>query len=59
MQSLVFQGPVNYGPSSQGGPATALPEGTPYSPHIQGNLVREKIKKTDDFTQAGGRDTAP
>jgi catalase len=55
MQSQVFQGPVNYGPSSRGGPATALPEGTPYSPHIQGNLVREKIKKTDDFTQAGER----
>ncbi|MCX6677271.1 MAG: hypothetical protein NTU95_04915 [Methanothrix sp.] len=30
-------------------------EGTPYSPHVQGNLGREKIKKTDDFTQAGER----
>jgi catalase len=55
MQSQVFQGPVNYGPSSQGGPATTLPEGMPYSPYIQGNLVREKITKTDDFTQAGER----
>lgn len=46
MQSQAFQGPVNYGPSSRGGPVTTPQEGTPYSPHIQGNLVREKIKKT-------------
>jgi catalase len=55
MQSQVFQGPVNYGPSSQGGPVTTAVEGAVYSPHIEGNLVREKIKKTDDFTQAGER----
>jgi catalase len=46
---------VNFGPSSQGGPVTTSPEGAVYSPHIDGNLVREKIKKTDDFTQAGER----
>ncbi|TFH49042.1 MAG: catalase [Methanothrix sp.] len=55
MQSQVFQGPANYGPSSLGGPVTTPQEGTPYSPYLQGNLVREKIKKTYDFTQAGER----
>jgi catalase len=38
-----------------GGPVTTAVEGAVYSPHIEGNLVREKIKKTDDFTQAGER----
>ncbi|TFH53569.1 MAG: hypothetical protein E4G89_00850 [Methanothrix sp.] len=55
MQSQVFQGPANYGPSGQGGPVMTSVEGAVYSPHIEGNLVREKIKKTDDFTQAGER----
>lgn len=55
MQSQVFKGPVNYGPSSQGGPTTTQQEGKPYSPCIQGDQAREKIKKTDDFTQAGER----
>jgi len=30
-------------------------EGKPYKPYIQGNIVLEKIYKTDDFTQAGER----
>jgi catalase len=38
-----------------GGPVMTSVEGAVFSPHIEGNLVREKIKKTDDFTQAGER----
>jgi catalase len=38
-----------------GGPVMTSVEGAVYSPHIEGDLVREKIKKTDDFTQAGER----
>ena len=55
MQCQVFKGPVNFGPSSRGGPKTAPQEGTPYNPCIQGNTIREKIYKTADFTQAGER----
>jgi len=51
----VFKGPVNFNPSSRSGPVTTPPKGAVYGPHIEGNLVREKIKKTDDFTQAGER----
>jgi len=51
----VFKGPVNFNPSSRSGPVTTPPKGAVYSPHIEGNLVREKIKKTDYFTQAGER----
>jgi catalase len=36
-----------------GGPVTTPVEGAVYSPHIEGNPVRGKIKKTDDFAQAG------
>jgi len=55
MQCQVFKGSVNFGSSSQGGPKTVPQEGKPYKPYIQGNIVREKINKTDDFTQAGER----
>jgi catalase len=55
MQCQVFKGSVNFGPSSLGGPKTASQEGKPYMPFIQGNIVREKIYKTNDFTQAGER----
>ncbi len=55
MQYEVFNGSVNYGPSSQDGVEPAPEVGTPYEPYIQGNVTREKIYKTDDFTQAGER----
>lgn len=55
MQFEVFKGKVNFGPSSQGGPQTAAQDGTPYKPFIQGNIIREKIFKTNDFFQAGER----
>jgi catalase len=55
MQSQMFKGPVNFSPSSRGGPVTTPMDGVPYSPYIQGILVREKIDKADDFTQAGER----
>jgi catalase len=51
MQTQIFKGSVNFGPSSQGGP-TAAPLHDPYKPFIQGNVTREKIHKTDDFSQA-------
>ena len=55
MQYQVFNGSVNFGPSSQGGPKTVPQEGVPYKPYLQGNVTREKIHKTDDFTQAKER----
>jgi len=55
MQYQVFNGSVNYGPSSLDGVEPAPEVGTPYEPYIQGNVTREKIYKTDDFTQAGER----
>lgn len=55
MQFEVFKGAVNFQPTSQGGPKIASQEGTPYKPFIQGNIVREKIFKTNDFAQAGER----
>jgi len=55
MQYQVFNGPVNYGPSSQDGVKPAPLEGAPYEHYIQGNVTQEKIYKTDDFTQAGER----
>ena len=58
MQTQIFNGSINFGPSSQGGPKAAMQEGVPYKPFIQGNVTREKIYKTDDFTQAK-RGTSP
>jgi catalase len=55
MQTQIFNGSINFGPSSQGGPKAAPQEGVPYKPFIQGNVTREKIYKTDDFTQAKER----
>ncbi|MGB9927765.1 MAG: catalase [Methanosarcina sp.] len=55
MQMQVFNGTVNYHPNSQGGVAPADEEGTPYTPYLEGNMTREKINKTNDFTQAGER----
>lgn len=55
MQSKVFNGSVNFAPSSQGGLAAANEEGVPYEPYIEGNITRERIYQTDDFTQAKER----
>lgn len=55
MQYQVFNGSVNFGPSSQGGPKTVPEEVAPYKPYLQGNMTREKIQKTNDFTQAKER----
>ena len=46
---------VNYEPSSLGGLKEAKPAGKAYTPHYAGNLVREKISRTNDFKQAGER----
>lgn len=51
----IHNGTINFYPSSQGGPMPAPQEGKNYSPYVQGNLTREQIYKTDDFTQAGER----
>lgn len=55
MQYQVFNGSVNYYPSSQGGSKPVSQEGEAYKPYIEGNMTREQIYKTDDFTQAGER----
>jgi catalase len=55
MQTQIFNGSVNFGPSSQGGPTAAPLQGVPYKPFVQGNVTREKIYKTDDFSQAKER----
>ncbi len=46
---------VNYEPSSLGGLKEAVPGGKSHTPMIQGNLVREKISRTNDFKQPGER----
>jgi catalase len=46
---------INYEPSVQGGLHEAPVNGTPYTPHIEGNLVRQRIERTNDYTQAGER----
>jgi catalase len=55
MQTKIFNGSVNFGPSSLGGPKAAPQEGAPYKPFVEGNVTREKIYKTDDFSQAKER----
>ena len=46
---------VNYEPSSLGGLKEATPTGTPHTPYVAGNLVRQQISRTNDYTQAGVR----
>ncbi|CEH31005.1 Catalase [Aneurinibacillus migulanus] len=46
---------INYEPSTIGGLKEAKQPGTEYTPHIEGNLVRQKIDRTNDFKQAGER----
>jgi len=56
MQIGEFSGPVNYEPSSLGRdlPVEA-PTSTPREYRIEGEMTRQKISKTNDFTQAGER----
>jgi|SRR6187402_1204105 len=44
---------VNYEPSSLGGLKEAKLSGTEYTPAVSGNVVRQKIYRTNDFKQAG------
>jgi catalase len=46
---------VNYEPSSLGGLDEAPHAGADHSPHIEGNLVRSMIDRTNDYGQAGDR----
>ena len=46
---------VNYEPSSLGGLKEAKAAGADHTPFVQGNLVREKVARQDDFAQAGDR----
>ncbi len=46
---------VNYEPSSLGGLREATPTGTPHTPYVAGNLVRQRISRTNDYGQAGER----
>ncbi|MFZ3313786.1 MAG: catalase [Methanothrix sp.] len=55
MQTKIFNGSINFAPSSQGGLISATEAGVPYEPYVQGNITRETIYKTDDFSQARER----
>jgi catalase len=46
---------VNYEPSSMGGLKEAPRTAAQHTPRVEGNLVREKISRTNDFKQAGER----
>ena len=46
---------VNYEPSSLGGLKEAPKAGKDHTPHYEGNLVREKIDRQNNFKQAGER----
>lgn len=46
---------VNYEPSCMGGLKESAASGPEHQPQVQGNLVRQKIEKTNDFQQAGER----
>ncbi len=48
---------INYEPSSMGGVReTPKPEGVvDHTPFVQGNVVRQKLERTNDFKQAGER----
>ena len=46
---------VNYEPSSMGGLTESFSAGIAHTPFVEGNLVRQKIERTDDFAQAGER----
>ena len=58
MQYKLDRGPnqnphINYEPSILGGLQEAEQSGTEYTPHIEGNLVRESIERQSNTKQAG------
>ena len=57
MQTGHFSGPVNYEPNTLSGgmPAEAAEEGKPHTYKLEGEVVKQKIKLTNDFAQAGER----
>lgn len=46
---------INYEPSSMGGLREATPTGTPHTPYVAGNVVRQPISRTNNYGQAGER----
>ena len=46
---------VNYEPNSLGGLKEATPSGKDHTPYVEGNLVRQKIDRENNFKQAGER----
>jgi catalase len=46
---------VNYEPSSLGGLKEAPKAGRDHTPFVSGNLVRQKLERTNDYKQAGER----
>ena len=57
MQYMSHRGTVNYEPNTldDDAPHEAVQQGTPATYHIEGDVERRKIFKTDDYTQAGER----
>jgi catalase len=54
MQLGKFSGPVNYEPSSiAGGSPAEAAAGSPHVYQVEGKVTRQKIRKTNDFQQAG------
>lgn len=46
---------INYEPSSRNGLQEAAPNGKPYTPFVQGQIVRQAINRPNDYQQAGER----
>lgn len=46
---------INYEPSTAGGLKEAVNPGKEHTPYVAGNIVREKIDRTNDFKQPGER----
>lgn len=44
---------INYEPSTINGLKEAKQDGKEYTPHVEGNLVRESIERQNNFKQAG------
>jgi catalase len=54
MQQMIHEGTVNYEPNSlAGGMPCEASAGVEAAYYLEGNVVRQKISLTDDFTQAG------
>jgi len=54
MQMGEYSGPVNYEPATiAGGSPVEAPSGTLSTLHVEGDVTKKKISKTNDFQQAG------